>query len=247
MGSKNPSSDATPAMRPSTTSFFEKKKVAGNVKPAMQPPASLSLNKEKIVNNVAPAMRPSAAAFFKKDKTVNPFLAATAKHKPQPIVDLDTLTQHPAIAIINNKEISIYIEMCGFMDDAPTDMVALRTALMEYKTIKKLSIKIHAPWPHTESKEFYNNRVSSMKKLFAIIDSFNLYKLKVTMSVDKDNFPQMKLGAVIHGLRFKKWQLFYQVYNEVNEVEEDPIQIFRGSEYDLRLRGVWKKEFLTQV
>ncbi|KAF7920774.1 uncharacterized protein EAE98_008803 [Botrytis deweyae] len=247
MGSKTPISDATLAMRPSTTAFFEKKKVAGNVIPAMQPLVASSLNKNKTINNAAPAMRPSAAAFFKKDKTANPFLAAAAKHKPQPIVDLDTLTQNPAIAIISNKEITIYIEMCGFMDDAPTDMVALCAALTEYKTIKKLSIKIHAPWPHTQSKEAYNNSVSSMKKLFAIIDGFNLYKLRVTMSIDKDNFPQMKLGAAIHGLRFKKWQLFYQVYNEVNEIDDDPIQIFRGSEYDLRLRGVWKKEFLAQA
>ncbi|KAF7952501.1 uncharacterized protein EAE97_001998 [Botrytis byssoidea] len=247
MGSKNPIDNTFLAMRPFTTAFFEKKKVAGNVIPAMQPPATSSLNKDKIVNNAALVMRPSAAAFFKKDKTTNPFLVAAAKHKPQPIVDLNELTEHPAIAILGDKEITIYIEMCKNMDTAPTDMVALRTALADYKTIKKLSIKIHAPWPHSESKETYNIRVSSMKKLFAIIDGFNLYKLKVTMSVDKVNFPQMKLGAAIHGLRFKKWQLFYQVFDEVNDIEKDPIQIFRGSEYDLRLRGVWKKEFLTQV
>ncbi|KAF7870600.1 hypothetical protein EAF04_004344 [Stromatinia cepivora] len=196
------------------------------------------------------AMRPSAAAFFDKSKTISPStITATArpKRKPKPVVDLNTLTQHPSIEIINNKEISIFVEMCAYVDEEPTDIPALLAALPEYKSIKKLSIKIHAPWPHTEAKEWYNHRVSSVKKLFAIIDKFNLYKLKITMSIDKCNFPQMKLGAGIYALRFKKWQFYYQVYDEVNEVEEDPQHIFRGSEYDLRLRGVYKKEFMNYL
>ncbi|TGO51841.1 hypothetical protein BCON_0153g00070 [Botryotinia convoluta] len=67
------------------------------------------------------------------------------------------------------------------------------------------------------------------------------------MSIDGLNFPQMKFGAAVHSLKFKKWVLFYQVYDEVNSVEEDVTKIFPGSEYDLRLRGVYKKEFLNSI
>lgn len=169
------------------------------------------------------------------------------QHPPKPIVELKTLTQHPAITIINNKEISIHVEMCDYLDQPLTDIPTLVDALREYGSIKKLSMKIHAPWPHTESKEWHKYRVNSTKSLFAIINRFNLYKLKVTMSVDTCNFPQMKLAAGIHALRFKKWELYYQVYDEVKEYEDDPIKIFRGSEYDRRLWGVYKKEFLAQA
>ncbi|KAJ8066862.1 hypothetical protein OCU04_004243 [Sclerotinia nivalis] len=191
----------------------------------------------------------SAAAFFNNNKTVNPPTATAGRprRKPKPVVDLETLTQHPSIEIISNKEISIYVEMCAHVDEESTDIPALLAALPEYKSIKKLSLKIHAPWPHTESKEWHNYHVSSVKKLFAIIDKFNLYKLKVTMSIDKCNFPQMKLGAAVHSLRFKKWALYYQVYDEVKGIEEDPIKIFRGSEYDRRLRGVYRQEFLSYL
>ncbi|KAF7954623.1 hypothetical protein EAE96_005742 [Botrytis aclada] len=223
MGGKNTRSNATLSIRPSAATFFKK-------------------DEKTITPKTTPAMRPSVAGFFDKKNPANaPIINATRPvRKPRQFVDLTTLTQHPAITIVNNKEISIYIEMFGFMDEKPTDIPALRDALVEYNSIKKLS------WPHTEPKEWYNNRVSSMKKLFAIINTFDLYKLKVTMAVDNCNFPQMKLEAAVHGLKFKKWQLFYQVYDEVNKVEEEPTKIFRGSEFDLRLRGVWKKEFLTQ-
>lgn len=203
MGSKSPVSNIPLAMRPSTTAFFEKK-VAGNVIPAMQPSAASSLNKDKIVNNATPAMLPSAAAFFKKDKTANSFLTTAARYKPHPIVDLNTLTQHPAITILSNKEISIFIEMCVAMDEKPTDIPALFDVLVEYNSIKKLAIKIHAPWPHTEPDGWHNKRIICMNKLVAIIDRFDLYKLKVTMAIDGCNFPQMKLAAAIHGLKFSK-------------------------------------------
>ncbi|TGO23549.1 hypothetical protein BPAE_0129g00330 [Botrytis paeoniae] len=249
----------------------------GNSAPVMSQPNTAPLQKEKALDSAAPAMRSSTAALFKKRKAVKPSTATTSmstlamrpsaaaffqmhkttgstsitapkhKYKPKPLVDLNTLTQHPSITIIDNKEISIFIELCAFTENKPTDMLALRAILHEYKSIKKLAIKIHAPWPHTEPKEWYKNRVSCTKKLFAIIDTFDLYKLKVTMPIDGCNFPQMKLAAAIHGLKFKKWQLYYQVYDEATKSEGDPIKIFRGSEYDSRLRGVWKKEFLAQA
>ncbi|KAB8294805.1 hypothetical protein EYC80_006766 [Monilinia laxa] len=178
----------------------------------------------------------------KKTVEIFPKAAAKPKYKPKPVVQLSTLSKHPAIEITNNKEISIYIEMCSSMPEEPTDMPSLRAALTEYKSIKKLSIKIHAPWPRTES------RVHSIKKLFAIINAFRLNTLKTTMSIDGCNFPQMKLAAAVHALScFKKWQSYYQVYDEVNKLEDDRIKIAHGSEFDLRLRGVYKKEFLTSV
>ncbi|TEY47723.1 hypothetical protein BOTCAL_0301g00140 [Botryotinia calthae] len=224
---------ASPVMRPSTSAFFKKEKAVKS--------------STAITSVSTQAMRPSAAAFFHSNKTAGSTSIITPNHKdePKPLVDLNTLTQHPAITIIDNKEISISIELCPFTDDKPTDMLALRAALPEYKSIKKLTIKIHAPLPRTEPKEWYNNRVSCTKKLFAIIDTFDLYKLKVTMSIDGCNFPQMKLAATIHGLKFKKWQLYYQVYDEATKSEGDEIKISRGSEYGLRLRGVCKKEFLA--
>ncbi|KAF7908243.1 uncharacterized protein EAF01_003998 [Botrytis porri] len=232
------------------------KNTGGNSAPVMSQLNTAPLQKEEAVKSSSAtistptlAMRPSAAAFFQMNKT-NGSMGITApkhKYKPKPLVDLNTLTQHPSITIIDNKEISIFIEWCAFAESKPTDILALLAILPEYKSIKKLAIKVHAPWPHTEPKEWHNSRLSCTKKLFAIIDTFELYKLKVTMSIDGCNFPQMKLAAAIHGLKFKKWQLYYQVYDEATKSEGDPIKIFRGSEYDSRLRGVWKKEFLTQA
>ncbi|ESZ89799.1 hypothetical protein SBOR_9823 [Sclerotinia borealis F-4128] len=158
------------------------------------------------------------------------FLAETPKARP--FIELSALTQHPAITIIDNKHISIYIEMCPSVAEHPiTDMPALLAALPEYKYIKKLSVKIHAPWPKTECRKFYNNRVSLIKKLFAIINAFKLCRLKVIMSIDGLNFPQMKLGAAVHELKFKKWQLFYQVYDEAKELEGDAIKIYQDGKY----------------
>ncbi|TGO38373.1 hypothetical protein BHYA_0076g00240 [Botrytis hyacinthi] len=230
MGGKNTRGNATLAIRPSAATFFKKEEKA-------------------IVPKTTSAMRPSVAGFFDKKNPANAPIINTTRpdRKPREFVDLTALTQHPAITIVCNKEISIYIEMCVSMDEKPTDIPALFDALVEYDSIKKLAIKIHAPWPHTEPNGWHNKRIICMKKLFAIIDKFDLYKLKVTMAMDGCNFPQMKLAAAIHGLKFKKWQLYYQVYDEATKSEEGPIKIFRGSEYDSRLRGVWKKEFLAQA
>ncbi|KAF7898653.1 hypothetical protein EAF00_005099 [Botryotinia globosa] len=230
MGGKNTRGNATLAIRPPTAIFFEKEEKA-------------------VVPKTTSAMRPSVAGFFDKKNPANAPIITTTRpdRKPRVFVHLSTLTPHPAITIVSNKEISISIEMCVAMDEKPTDIPALLDALVEYNSIKKLTIKIHAPWPHTEPNGWHNKRIICMKKLFAIIEKFNLYKLKVIMAIDGCNFPQMKLAAAIHGLKFKKWQLYYQVYNETTKSEEDPIKIFRGSEYDSRLWGVWKKEFLAQA
>ncbi|CAD6445562.1 d17ef15d-2dc0-4081-a2ce-727a586c2f54-CDS [Sclerotinia trifoliorum] len=202
--------------------------------------------------NATQAMRPSTAAFFNNNKIFNPPTAPAAdrpRRKPKSVIDLKALTQHPLIEIISNKEISIYVEMCSHADEfeESTDISTLLAALPEYRSIKKLSLKIHVPRPHTESEEWHNYHVSFVKKLFAIIDKFHLYKLKVTMSIDKCSFPQMKFGAAVHSLRFKKWALYYQVYDRVKGIEEGPVKISRGSEYDLRLLGVYRKEFLSYL
>ncbi|KAF7911570.1 hypothetical protein BELL_0087g00210 [Botrytis elliptica] len=253
---ENTGGNSAPAMSQPNTATLQKEKTSDSAAPAMRPSTAAFFKKEKAVkssNATASmptlAMRPSAAAFFQMNKSTGSMNITAPKHKykPKPLVDLNTLTEHPSITIIDNKEISIFVEWCAYTESKPTDILTLLAILPEYKSIKKLAIKIHAPWPHTEPKEWHNSRVSCTKKLFAIIDTFNLYKLKVTMSIDGCNFPQMKLAAGIHGLKFKNWQLYYQVYDEATKSEEDPVKIFRGSEYDSRLRGVWKKEFLTQA
>ncbi|TGO51840.1 hypothetical protein BCON_0153g00060 [Botryotinia convoluta] len=166
MENKNVSNNATLTIRPSAAAFFSKGKT---IEPSTTTTAK-----------AAPAMRPSAAAFFGQNKAIDSHVATKMKpnRKPEVFVDLSTLTNHSAITIVNNKSISIYIEMCGLMAEQPTNMATLLAALPEYKSVKKLTLKIHAPWPKSESREFYNNRLSSIKKLFAIIDTFNLYTLK---------------------------------------------------------------------
>lgn len=177
-----------------------------------------------------------------------PFGPIPSQNKPKnKLVDLRALAKHPAITVVSNNRISIYIEMCVSMPEPVTDITSLLAVLPEYESVKKISIKIHAPWPKTESREMYNKRVSLMKRLFNIINKFKLYNLNVIISIDGLNFPQMKLGAVVHELTGIKWQLFYQVYDEVKEIEHSPLKIFRGSEYDLRLRGVYKKEFVSSA
>lgn len=214
MQSQNINGNSSSAMSQTNTAPLQKEKTLDNAAPAMRPSTAAFFKKEKAVKSLTATtsvptqtMRPSAAAFFHSNKTDGSMSITPPKHqyKPKPLVDLSALTQHPSITNIDNKEISIFIELCPFTDDKPTDMLALRAALPEYKSIKKLTIKIHAPWPRTEPKEWYKNRVSCTKKLFAIIDTFDLYKLKVTMSIDGCNFPQMKLAAAIHGLKFSKF------------------------------------------
>lgn len=60
------------------------------------------------------------------------------------------------------------------------------------------------------------------------------------MLLDGENFPQMKLAAGIMGLEFKNWRLYYEIVGG----SRDPVVVKRGSEFDSRLRGVFKREVL---
>lgn len=72
------------------------------------------------------------------------------------------------------------------------------------------------------------------------INNFKLTSLHLYMLLDGENFPQMKLAAGILGLEFKDWRLYYEVVGG----SRDPVVVKRGSEFDSRLRGVFKREVL---
>ncbi|KAA8569111.1 hypothetical protein EYC84_000781 [Monilinia fructicola] len=155
-------------------------------------------------------------------------------------VDLSLLPTHPALVIFDNNSIGIHIDQYKRTKDEPTNMDTLVETISAYAPhVKSIDMNIHAPFPHHESMDVQSRRTKCFKKLFVEINKFKLESLHLCMLLDEHKFPQMKLAAGIMGLSFKEWTLMYEV---LGVSEYFPVE--RGSEFDLRLRGVFNKEVL---
>ncbi|KAF7870598.1 hypothetical protein EAF04_004342 [Stromatinia cepivora] len=182
--------------------------------------------------------RPSTE-YFQKIK-LDAAAKAAAEAAPTPEFDLSVLPNHPALTIVDNKFIQINIE-CNGTENQRTNVGTLITTLAAYAPyVQFLQLKIHAPYPHLESWVAQKTRTQLFKKLFIEINNFELCNLNLTMILDEEKFPQMKLAAGVMGLNFfRGWNLMYEVIGI-----SDYVLVPRGSEIDLRLRGVFKKEVL---
>ncbi|RAL59136.1 hypothetical protein DID88_006692 [Monilinia fructigena] len=159
---------------------------------------------------------------------------------PAPEIDLSLLPNHPALIIFDNKSIGIHIDQCKGMKEQPTNMDTLIETISAYAPyVTSIDINIHAPFPHRESMDVQKRRTQCFAKLFVEINKFKLVSLHLCMLLDENKFPQMKLAAGIMGLSFKGWTLMYEA---LGVFQFFPVR--RGSEFDLRLRGVFKKEVI---
>ncbi|KAB8294806.1 hypothetical protein EYC80_006767 [Monilinia laxa] len=163
-----------------------------------------------------------------------------AKAAPAPEIDLSILPTHPALIIFDNRSIGIHIDQGKGMKEQPTNLGTLIEIISAYAPyVTSIDINIHAPFPHRESMDVQKRRTQCFRKLFVEINKFKLVSLHLCMLLDEHKFPQMKLAAGIMGLSFKGWTLMYEV---LGVFQYFPVE--RGSEFDLRLRGVFKKEVI---
>ncbi|QSZ34867.1 hypothetical protein DSL72_007726 [Monilinia vaccinii-corymbosi] len=154
--------------------------------------------------------------------------------------DLNLLPIHPALIIFDKNSIGIHIDQCKSSKEKPTNVGTLIKAISAYAPyVQSIDMNIHAPYPYDEPIMVQKRRTRCFQKLFAEINNFKLVSLHLCMILDKDEFPQMKLAAGIMGLSFQDWTLTYEVRG-VGVY----IPVPRGSGFDLRLRGVFKKEVL---
>ena len=155
-------------------------------------------------------------------------------------IPVNEIEQHPSMSFTGGI-LTVTIDYCAKKTQEEKDalMASLFNTLPSYAHWAKIiQIAIRPGVPHKDPAGVYLSHVKDMKFIIEQLNNFRMVdEVRMRIWIEYWNFPQLKLGAGLYGLKDKMSTFGYVV--EGNE----PVRVSPRSHMMTRLEGVYRKEF----